>query len=103
MTGAYSKVVEIEKDWTVRAESLQPAKFTDIYEVVFARNSLVTPRYKYCCPLLRYITLKGDLLRRGGSVILYLDRCLSCLLVIHSERSCGDLDIAIWRSAVLQS
>lgn len=29
---------------------------------------------------------------------MYLDRCLRCLLVIHVEMSCRDLDIAIWRS-----
>lgn len=71
--------------------------------MVFVRKSLVIPTCKYCCPLLRYITLNGDLLRRGGSVIMYLDRCLRCLLVIHVEMSCRDLDIAIWRSRVVQS
>lgn len=39
----------------------------------------------------------------GGSVFLYLDISLSCLLVIHVETLCGNLHVAVCRSGVVQS
>jgi len=101
MTGAYSKVGK-----GLNSKGINKSSASKIYWYIWSgvcKKVISDSKVLILLSFIKIHNTEGRFVEVGWSVILYLDRCLSCLLVIHVEMSCRNLDIAIWRAEVVQS